>query len=194
MGVDCLRYRACLCRDSVEVQSYTSLCDVFKKRWQRRTLPRSCPRSTIRAGDLNCRVRDGSGCTLTALVTNTLCLTHTYCLLSPHSHRAPPSTSTHPIPPLLLRSLGFRVLLQSCSMSAFTSAESLHSQVSLGLLSPTHTSITHFCFLTLSSVVLRSSSSVPPQASALRHHISKPSTISTGLLHMLPRFHIPPIY
>ena len=40
-------------------------------RWQRRTLPRSHPRSTIRARELNCRVRDGTGWTLTALATNT---------------------------------------------------------------------------------------------------------------------------
>ncbi len=39
-------------------------------RWQRRTLPRGRPRSTIRAGELNCRVRDGAGWTLTALATN----------------------------------------------------------------------------------------------------------------------------
>jgi hypothetical protein len=39
--------------------------------WQRRTLPPSYPGSTIRAGELNCRVRDGTGWTLTALATNT---------------------------------------------------------------------------------------------------------------------------
>ena len=43
-----------------------------RKGWQRRTLPRGRPRSTIRAGELNCRVRDGAGWTLTALATNTL--------------------------------------------------------------------------------------------------------------------------
>jgi hypothetical protein len=41
-----------------------------RSRWQRRTLPRGRPRSTIRAGELNCRVRDGAGWTLTALATN----------------------------------------------------------------------------------------------------------------------------
>ena|SRR5690606_18362104 len=40
------------------------------KGWQRRTLPRGRPRSTIRARELNCRVRDGTGWTLTALATN----------------------------------------------------------------------------------------------------------------------------
>jgi hypothetical protein len=39
-------------------------------RWQRRTLPPRYQGSTIRARELNCRVRDGSGCTLTALATN----------------------------------------------------------------------------------------------------------------------------
>ena len=38
--------------------------------WQRLTLPPSPPGSTISAGELNCRVRDGSGCTLTAHATN----------------------------------------------------------------------------------------------------------------------------
>src|SRR5215207_1926613 len=39
--------------------------------WQRPTLPRSYPRSTIGARTLNCRVRDGAGWTRTALATNT---------------------------------------------------------------------------------------------------------------------------
>ena len=39
--------------------------------WQRLTLPPSHPGSTISAGELNCRVRDGTGWTLTALATNT---------------------------------------------------------------------------------------------------------------------------
>lgn len=39
--------------------------------WQRRTLPHGDPCSTIRAGELNDRVRDGAGWTLTALATNT---------------------------------------------------------------------------------------------------------------------------
>jgi hypothetical protein len=39
--------------------------------WQRPTLPRSHPRSTIGARALNCRVRDGAGWTRTALATNT---------------------------------------------------------------------------------------------------------------------------
>ena len=41
------------------------------KRWQRLTLPRSHPRSTISAHELNFRVRDGAGWTLTAGATNT---------------------------------------------------------------------------------------------------------------------------
>ena len=36
---------------------------------QRPTLPRSCPRSTIGAGGLNFRVRDGNGCFPSAMVT-----------------------------------------------------------------------------------------------------------------------------
>ena len=40
--------------------------------WQRPTLPGGCPPSTIGAGGLNDRVRDGSGCTPTALATNSL--------------------------------------------------------------------------------------------------------------------------
>ena len=42
-----------------------------KSGWQRPTLPRGHPRSTIGARELNCRVRDGAGWTLTALATNT---------------------------------------------------------------------------------------------------------------------------
>jgi hypothetical protein len=57
--------------------------------WQRLTLPRRFQRSTLSAHELNDRVRDGTGCTLTALATNTHfslscffrslphCLTHT---------------------------------------------------------------------------------------------------------------------
>ena len=40
--------------------------------WQRRTLPPRYQGSTIRARELNCRVRYGTGCTLTALATNNL--------------------------------------------------------------------------------------------------------------------------
>ena len=36
---------------------------------QRPTLPRSCPRSTIGAGGLNFRVRDGNGCFPSAMAT-----------------------------------------------------------------------------------------------------------------------------
>jgi hypothetical protein len=41
--------------------------------WQRRTLPHSYPCSTIRAGELNDRVRDVSGWTLAAPATNPPC-------------------------------------------------------------------------------------------------------------------------
>ena len=36
---------------------------------RRPTLPRSFPRSTIGAEELNCRVRDGNGCDLFAIAT-----------------------------------------------------------------------------------------------------------------------------
>ena len=42
--------------------------------WRRPTLPGGLPPSTIGAGELNYRVRDGAGCTLTAIVTNNLSL------------------------------------------------------------------------------------------------------------------------
>ena len=38
--------------------------------WQRPTLALSHPRTTIGAGGLNCQVRDGTGCTPSALATN----------------------------------------------------------------------------------------------------------------------------
>ena len=38
--------------------------------WQRRTLPPSHPGSTIRAAELNDRVRDGNGCILCAKTTS----------------------------------------------------------------------------------------------------------------------------
>ena len=40
-----------------------------KKSRRRSTLPRSCPRSTIDAKELNGRVRDGIGCGLFAVIT-----------------------------------------------------------------------------------------------------------------------------
>ena len=60
--------------------------------WQRPTLPHRYQCSTIGARELNCRVRDGAGWTLTALATNNACP----CLLSPL-----------PTPPYRL---GFRLL------------------------------------------------------------------------------------
>src|SRR5437764_9146120 len=41
---------------------------------QRPTLPRGCPRSTIGAEGLNCRVRNGNGCGPLAKVTGKTCL------------------------------------------------------------------------------------------------------------------------
>ena len=38
--------------------------------WRRSTLTQGRPCTTIDAGGLNCRVRDGAGCTPTALATN----------------------------------------------------------------------------------------------------------------------------
>ena len=43
--------------------------------WQRSTLTRGRPRTTIDAGGLYCRVRDGTGCFPTALATNSSLLT-----------------------------------------------------------------------------------------------------------------------
>ena len=40
--------------------------------WQRPTLPRSLPRSTIGAKELNFRVRDGNGCDLFAITAENL--------------------------------------------------------------------------------------------------------------------------
>ena len=56
-----------------------------KRGWQRRTLPPRLQGSTIRAHELNDRVRDGAGWTLMALATNTdsRCAAH-----SLHTHRA----------------------------------------------------------------------------------------------------------
>ena len=44
-------------------------CAQAKKSRRRSTLPRSCPRSTIDAKELNGRVRDGIGCGLFAVIT-----------------------------------------------------------------------------------------------------------------------------
>ena len=54
------------------------------KGWQRRTLPPSHPGSTIRAHELNDRVRDGTGWTLTALATNTRAFVFFWTSLFPH--------------------------------------------------------------------------------------------------------------
>ncbi len=42
------------------------------KFWQRPTLPGRCPPSTIGAGGLNCRVREGNGCIPAAMATRNL--------------------------------------------------------------------------------------------------------------------------
>ena len=44
--------------------------DPRRRSWQRRTLPPGYPSSTIRAAELNDRVRDGNGCVLCAMATN----------------------------------------------------------------------------------------------------------------------------
>ena len=43
-------------------------------RSRRPIFPRSCPLSIFGAGELNCRVRDGNGCGLSASVTRILCV------------------------------------------------------------------------------------------------------------------------
>src|SRR5687767_4435897 len=56
------------------------------RRWQRHTLPPRYQGSTICAHELNCRVRNGTGCTLTALATNNLHLFTDF--HPPHSHQS----------------------------------------------------------------------------------------------------------
>ncbi len=93
-----------------------------RRGWQWLTLPHRHQCSTISACGLNFRVRDGTGCTPTALTTNT-----------PFSHL--------------------------------------------------------LCFRSYSSHTL----STPARAPGSPYHDRKPSTISTGQLHTLLRFHPPPI-
>ena len=52
--------------------SVICIWEVEKKRWQRHTLPHRLQCSTICAHRLNFRVRDGTGWTPVALITNTL--------------------------------------------------------------------------------------------------------------------------
>jgi hypothetical protein len=94
-----------------------------KKGWQRPTLPHRCQCSTIGARELNCRVRDGAGWTLTALATNNTSLpclarfTHTY--IPP---RAFPSRTT----PARSRSLP-RVFHKGWLFTNLSHIASLHS-------------------------------------------------------------------
>ena len=75
--------RAACCLPALDLQRKNE-----KLRWQRRTLPHSYPCSTICAGELNFRVRDGTGWTLTALATNIL-LVHSL-VRRPHLQTKPP--------------------------------------------------------------------------------------------------------
>jgi hypothetical protein len=94
--------------------------------WQRPTLPHRYQCSTIGACGLNCRVRDGSGCTPTALATNTL---------SPVSsggmYACLPSTSSALTTPL-------RSMLRSLRLPASPRASVSLSQstISIGSLQP----------------------------------------------------------
>lgn len=64
--------------------------DGRERGWRRRTLPHSYPCSTLRAGRLNDRVRDGAGCTPAAGATN-------HFFSRPHlPHTASPAL--HPFP------------------------------------------------------------------------------------------------
>ena len=45
-----------------------------QKSWRRPIFPKGCPLSIFGAGELNCRVRDGNGCGLSARVTRILCV------------------------------------------------------------------------------------------------------------------------
>jgi hypothetical protein len=76
-------------KDGVVRTSFLRLCQQMQEKkergeeeggWQRRTLPPRHQGSTIRARELNCRVRYGAGWTLTALATNTRLLVFTLVL------------------------------------------------------------------------------------------------------------------
>ena len=60
-----------------------------RRTWQRPTLPGGCPPSTIGAGGLNCRVRDGTGCTPAAYVTKKSSAAFTCLCADPRSPGVP---------------------------------------------------------------------------------------------------------
>lgn len=133
------------------------------------------------------------------LLSPTHFFAHSYYLSSEVPRKQPASLtspSTLNVPPAssflacFRCSLTFRVPLV---YSRFTSTESFHSQVPQFLIHTTPLLALYFSRSQVWFLLSWLVRFVPPQASALRHHISKPSTISTGLLHMLPRFHTPPI-
>src|SRR5574341_1111038 len=63
---------------------------------RRPTLPRGSPRSTIGAGELNCRVRDGNGCFLSAIATERRIPRFRTVLARRHEPTAKPSETFHP--------------------------------------------------------------------------------------------------
>jgi hypothetical protein len=115
--------------------------------WQWPTLPHRYQCSTIGACGLNCRVRDGAGCTPTALTTNQFALTHRF-----------------------VRVLRFLL--------------------SLGFLAPRNNDV----FLNTTNDFGSYSAASAQKYPHLRIiSCQKPSTISTGSLHTLLRFHVLPI-
>ena len=118
--------------------------------WQWPTLPHRYQCSTIGACGLNCRVRDGAGCTPTALTTNQ-----------------------------------FLTLTSLCPRASLLALSWL-------LLAPRNNDV----FLTTANYF---SLYLLPAASAQKYphlriiNCQKPSTISTGSLHTLLRFHVLPI-
>ena len=77
---------------------------------QRLIFPCSCPHSIVRAEELNCRVRDGNGCTLFAVVTGSPAQTGDPCSLVQLVHaalrkRAIPSILLSEVACLLLHDL-----------------------------------------------------------------------------------------
>ena len=103
--------------------------------WQGPTLPHPCGCSTLGAGRLNHRVRDGTGCTLAARLTNTLLLVPLFSSTRLHAHsfhaRAPNSPEHKPkpstfstgqlqmLPPFHLRPIQLVVYQRSSSFSGW---------------------------------------------------------------------------
>lgn len=65
----------CNTKQQVVQRSFHRWSEKERGGWQRSTLTRGRPRTTIDAGGLYCRVRDGTGCFPTALATNSSLLT-----------------------------------------------------------------------------------------------------------------------